>query len=82
MEEKHLHTYTHTRAPPSLTRFQGCRALHADNGPTAHRGAGAQVEQVLADGFQVPEDPLGGAGVADVHRLHGPRLRLVDWMEI
>lgn len=80
--ETPAHTPAHTHAPPSLTGFQGCRALHADDGPAAHCGAGAQVEQVLADGFQVPEGPLGGAGVADVHRLHGPRLRLVDWMEI
>lgn len=66
-------------APPRLTCFQGRRAFQADDGPTAHRGAGAQVELVLADGLQVTEDPLGGTGVADVDGLHGPCLSLIDW---
>lgn len=66
-------------AAPSLTCLQGGGALLAGDGPAAHRGAGAQVEPVSAQGLQVAQDPRGGVGVADIHRLRGPRfLGVVD----
>ena len=79
-----LRLSTHT--PPtqllsSLTCFQGGGALLAADGPAAHGGAGAQVQLVFAQGFQVAQDPLVGVRVADVYGLQGAHfLRLVDWM--
>lgn len=76
--ETPAHTTPCAVDPQSLTCFQGCRAVHADNRPAAHCGAGAQVEQILAHRFQITEDPFGGTGVADVDCLHWPRLSVID----
>lgn len=55
-------------------------ALLAGHGAAAHRGAGAQVEPVLGQRFQVVQGPLGDVGVADVHGLQGADLSVVDWI--
>lgn len=60
--------------PRSLTCFECSGALLADDRATAYRGAGAQVELVLAHRLQFAHDPLGGGGVADVDRLQCPHL--------
>lgn len=76
--ETPAHTTPCSVDPQSLTCFQSCRAFHADSRPAAHRGAGAQVEQILAHRFQITEDPFGGTGVADVDCLHWPCLSVID----
>lgn len=63
---------------PRLTCFQGCRAFHAGDRPAAHRGAGAQEQQVLAHRLQLSDGPFGGIGLADVDGLHWPRLGVID----
>lgn len=55
-------------------------ALLAGHGAAAHRGAGAQVEPVLGQRFQVVQGPLGDVGVADVDGLQGADLSVVDWI--
>ena len=62
-----------------LTLFRRGGAVFSDGVPTAHRGAGAQVEPVSAQRLQVLQGQLSGRGVTDVHRLQGPQpLRVVD----
>lgn len=85
LNHTHAHTGKHTLSTPvirlsspSLTCFQGGGALLGGDGPAAHRGAGAQVELVFGQRFQVAQGPLGDLGVADVYSLQRARLGVVD----
>lgn len=60
-----------------LTCFWCGGALFTDSSPTAHCGAGSQVELVPANRLQVTQDPLGGVRIADFHCLQWSHLLCV-----